>query len=123
MSDYRYNIPFGKNGCCHEYCLLYNEDKTCTNDCRYCAYCGKRLYEKGKRRNIEYDHILPYGSGGKRVVPACAECNESKGKKGLKEWLRWIKASQPASWRRITGNNKWKRNRIAEIVMEVRGEQ
>lgn len=49
-----------------------------------CIYCGA----KGK---IHLDHVIPISRGGTHsignLVPACASCNTSKGKKFITEWL------------------------------------
>lgn len=50
-----------------------------------CAYCSR----KGK---LTLDHVIPISRGGEHtksnVVPACPECNFSKGAKLLSEWKR-----------------------------------
>ncbi len=49
-----------------------------------CAYCG----DKSPRR---WDHIVPVRDWGEatthNLAPACQSCDDSKGKKPLKEWL------------------------------------
>jgi hypothetical protein len=41
---------------------------------------------------------------------------------GLKAWLRWVKDNRTPLWRRIVEFNKNKRNKIAQVVREVRDE-
>lgn len=52
-----------------------------------CAYCGR----SGEKMTI--DHIIPKSKGGPHfakynMVPACQECNLSKGNSPLLEWWR-----------------------------------
>lgn len=102
---------------CSEDCLFY-ETSSCT-DCRECGYCGKYLYWEGNRHNIHYDHILPYSSGGRTIVPVCEDCNRSKGDKGLKEWLVWLLENRPDKWTEIVSYNKWKKHKIARAVHDI----
>ncbi len=60
-----------------------------------CAYCGDK--------NTEWDHLRPlvfekrptgYISEIANLVPACGECNQSKGNK---PWREWIMSSAPRS--------------------------
>jgi len=44
----------------------------------------------------------------------------SKHNKGLKEWLRWLIDNDPKRWKQIVEYNKYKTNRIAQAVREVR---
>jgi hypothetical protein len=106
--------------CDIEDCLFY-ETNFC-KDCRECAYCGKYLYWSGDRRNIHFEHIRAYVSGGRTVVPVCDDCNLSKGKKGLKEWLRWLRESRPHKWEATIDYNLWKRHKIGQVVREIRDE-
>jgi 5-methylcytosine-specific restriction endonuclease McrA len=51
-----------------------------------CCYCGSLA--------THLDHVQPLSRGGRdvlrNVVPACADCNLSKGAKSLAEWvLSW----------------------------------
>ena len=52
-------------------------------DC--CAYCGSK-------KPLTVDHVVPLVRGGSNYIgnllPACAWCNSSKGKKLLVEWRR-----------------------------------
>jgi len=105
---------------CHPDCLFLREPGC--NGCERCTYCGRLLGRSGKGSKLNWEHILPYDSGGRTVVPSCERCNKSKGVWGLKEWLRWVRDNRPALWRRIVEYNKWKRNKIAEKVREVRDE-
>jgi len=89
--------------CDTEDCLFH--EKTSCTECRECAYCGKYLYWSGNRHNIHFDHILPYSSAGRTVVPVCGDCNLSKGRKGLKEWLRWLSDNRPDKLEDIVGDN------------------
>lgn len=116
MSDSTFVCPYGEKAC-----LFYYEGEWCT-DCRECTYCGKYLLWSGNRKNIHFDHILPYASGGRTIVPVCDECNLSKSSKGLKEWLRWVRDNWPAKWNAIVDYNKWKRNAVADAVRDVRDE-
>ena len=49
-----------------------------------CAYCGF------KSRRLTLDHVLAQSKGGmdswRNLVPACVECNKSKGSKNLSDW-------------------------------------
>jgi hypothetical protein len=123
VKEYRYNIPFDKKTDCTSFCLFYPYGSNLCNKCNNCVYCGKRLYWNGKRLNACFEHIYPYISHGKKVVPLCKECNLSKGSKGLKQWLRWTRMYQPKKWERIMDNNKWKRSKVANAVRKVRDEQ
>lgn len=102
---------------CSEDCLFY-ETNSCT-DCRECGYCGKYLYWEGNRHNIHYDHIVPYSSGGRTIVPVCDDCNRSKHDKGLKEWLIWLLDNRPNKWRKIVYYNRWKKHKIARAVHDI----
>ena len=59
-----------------------------------CAYCGERPAE-------HKDHIIPISKGGTdaigNILPACRECNLSKGNKLLAEWKLWKKVKDDAS--------------------------
>lgn len=110
--------------CMDEYCnpnCLFLFEPGCTG-CRRCTYCGRRLYRQGNRSRLTFDHVFPWISGGTRVVPACEKCNKSKWAMGLKAWLRWVKDNRTPLWRRIVEFNKNKRNKIAQVVREVRDE-
>lgn len=52
------------------------------NNC--CAYCDS------KSKRLTLDHVLAKSKGGRdswrNLVPACANCNTSKGSKNLTEW-------------------------------------
>ena len=105
---------------CHPDCLFLREPGC--NGCERCTYCGRLLNRSGRGSKLTWDHVLPWISGGRTVVPACERCNKSKWALGLKEWLRWVRDNRPALWRRIVEYNKRKRNKIAEKVREVRDE-
>lgn len=105
---------------CHPDCLFLKEPGC--NNCERCVYCGRLLNRSGKGSKLTWDHILPQISGGRTVIPACERCNKSKWALGLKSWLRWVKANELRLWKRIVEYNKWKRNKIAKIVREIRDE-
>ncbi len=106
---------------CNKDCLFF--DSSSCSICQECTYCGSRLYQSGQRKNIQYDHIRPLSSGGRTVVPTCAECNQSKSNTGLKEWLRSLRYTYSDKWEKIVKYNKSKRNKIAQVVREVRDEK
>jgi len=60
-----------------------------------CGYCGVELGQS----NFTIDHIIPKSKGGSdsadNRMPACRECNLSKGTKTLEEFRLW------ASWRSL----------------------
>jgi len=105
---------------CNSDCLFLTE-AGCT-ECRKCTYCGSSLYWTGNRSRLHFDHILPYRSGGRTVVPVCHNCNLNKSSKGLKSWLRYIRENDPAYWDLIVEHNKWLQNSVAKVVREVRDE-
>ena len=53
-----------------------------------CIYCGKSHPESG----LTIDHVHPRRYGGSDIisncVPACVECNQSKGSQYWLEWFR-----------------------------------
>lgn len=100
---------------------LFEYETGCT-DCKICTYCGSHLYWSGDRSRLHFDHILPRSSGGRTVVPVCHHCNLSKGSKGLKSWLRYIRDNDSAYWDCIIEHNKWLQNSVAQVVREVRDE-
>ena len=55
--------------------------------CR-CVYCGKQ----GTYESLTLDHLKPKSRGGQTVasnlVPACPECNRSKGSQNWRQWIR-----------------------------------
>jgi len=57
-------------------CLNYFNNK--------CCYCGK------ENSTLHQDHLIPISKGGgyikENIVPACAECNSSKGDKEFNTW-------------------------------------
>jgi hypothetical protein len=68
-----------------------------------CAYCGDP--------NTEWDHLRPlivgqrptgYISEIQNLVPACSKCNQSKGNKPWREWMR-SKAPQSPQARGVPG--------------------
>lgn len=52
-----------------------------------CAYCGRTMR---KHERLTKDHLIPRSDGGEmsqtNIVPACADCNSSKGDQ---EWRNW----------------------------------
>lgn len=58
-----------------------------------CIYCGSNQVER-------WDHLVPVRSGGATVlgnmVPACKQCDDSKGSKDYKEWLSGTVRFNPA---------------------------
>lgn len=79
-----------------------------------CAYCGGP-YE-------EDDHVRPRRSGGVYTIPSCKECNLSKGTKGIKTWLRWLRNNWEEKWEEIEDHHYGRRNWLSQIVHEVRDE-
>jgi 5-methylcytosine-specific restriction endonuclease McrA len=51
-----------------------------------CAYCLR------PGENLQRDHVVPLSRGGVdvplNVVPACADCNASKGDQDVRYWMR-----------------------------------
>ena len=56
-------------------------------NCR-CVYCGE-TYDLQK---LTIDHVRPKCRGGKdvatNVVPSCQRCNQEKGSKNWRDWMR-----------------------------------
>ncbi len=80
-----------------------------------CIYCGSTI-------ETQDEHVRAKSKGGVWTVPACRACNQSKGDKALKEWLRWVKIHDSYRWNRIKAYNYGRRNDIAVKVQEVRDE-
>ena len=80
-----------------------------------CTYCGSS-------RNIQNDHVKAQSKGGVKTVPSCAKCNQSKGNKGLMDWIRWIKENDSYRWSRMKDHNKGKRNDISKKIQKIRDE-
>lgn len=59
--------------------IRFSRMNVLTRDNWRCQYCG----EKGRTRELNYDHVVPRSQGGKTVweniVTACYECNANKG--------------------------------------------
>ena len=57
-----------------------------------CIYCGEPSHE----HDLTIDHVHPRRYGGANVssncVPACRECNRSK---GSQNWLEWFRGTFP----------------------------
>lgn len=57
-----------------------------------CIYCGKPHHE----HDLTIDHVHPRRYGGANTssncVPACRECNQSK---GSQHWLEWFRDNFP----------------------------
>ncbi len=71
-----------------------------------CAYCGRTM-KKGER--LTRDHLVPVAEGGEttqvNVVPACGNCNSSKGKE---EWREWFMRQPFFSQDRMNKIFKWR---------------
>jgi len=80
------------------------------------------LYWSGSRQNIHFDHVKAASKGGRTVIPTCARCNQSKSDKPLKLWLRRLSYNNPALLEEIIEYHKPQRNKISEVVREVRKE-
>ena len=80
-----------------------------------CTYCGSS-------KNIEEDHVLAKSKGGVTTIPACKNCNRSKGDKPLMEWLRWVKENDSYRWNQIIKHNFNKKNDIAQKIQKIRDE-
>lgn len=56
-----------------------------------CAEYGQRCAYCGEEKLLETDHVVPITKGGtnwiSNIVPACKNCNASKGTKLLGEWI------------------------------------
>jgi len=54
-----------------------------------CAYCGRTPIDT---KSLTVDHVKPKSKGGEDLtnncVPACKECNHSK---GSEEWTTWFR--------------------------------
>lgn len=55
-----------------------------------CAYCGVSIYWEVER-DIHVDHVMPLSRGGSNrpdnLALVCQDCNLSKGRRTLGEWL------------------------------------
>lgn len=69
-----------------------------------CAYCGDSA--------TEWDHLRPlvlnrrptgYISEIANLVPSCNKCNQSKGNKPWREWIKNAKAKRSPTGRKLTG--------------------
>jgi HNH endonuclease/C-terminal duplication domain of Friend of PRMT1 len=60
-----------------------------------CAYCG--IYSSALTR----DHIIPRSLGGRQIVRACSECNQSKRNLFVKQWFERLHALADGSFRHI----------------------
>ena len=83
---------------------------------------AEECYWSGSRQNIHFDHVRAASKGGRTVIPTCKRCNQSKNNKSLKQWLRWLNHNFPALLKRIIEYHKPQRNKISELVREVRKE-
>jgi hypothetical protein len=112
---------------CSKYCFFYYKGKKCLNDCLTCTYCGRAVKQGGRGDSaIWYDHVFrTFKQEWPRqiVAPACRRCNRNKLEKGLMEWLRSVRYSEPDLWKKIVNNNRRKKDRIAEKVRKVNSEQ
>ena len=78
-----------------------------------CTYCGSN-------RLIEQDHVQAKVRGGVSTVPACRNCNRTKNKKTLRNFLIYIFENDKYRWKRIVEHNKGKRSQIAKQVRTIR---
>jgi len=66
-----------------------------TRDNNRCVYCGKRTTSKAGARQSNIDHSVPKSRGGnntmKNLQNTCRRCNQEKGAKTNKEYLKWKK--------------------------------
>lgn len=75
-----------------------------------CAYCGST-------DDVGQDHVTPISKGGEdlmhNILPACFECNDSKGHRRLPPWLesRGQKFMAEASRRIVAGLSRLERRR------------
>ena len=64
----------------------WNDDRA-----RHCAYCGRMMRLRGKAdvpTRATRDHVVPICHGGPNLtVPACLECNRTKGALSLPEFM------------------------------------
>lgn len=71
-----------------------------------CAYCGRTM-RKGER--LTRDHLVPVSQGGltvqSNIVPACGNCNSSK---GGSEWHEWFTKQPFFSQERMNRIFKWR---------------
>jgi len=77
----------------------YGKKNVFTRDKYICQYCGKQLYNKGKKEDKPtLDHIVPVSKGGQstwlNTVTSCFDCNHKKSNKSLKEAGMFLK-TQP----------------------------
>lgn len=63
---------------------IFDDEKIKLQTGKVCNYCGSI-------ENLSLDHIFPKGLGGQddaeNLIFACKNCNSSKGKKDLMEWM------------------------------------
>jgi len=69
--------------------LTQNQWESITHDFGYsCAYCGKE-------KPLVQEHFIALSKGGEythnNIIPACKNCNSSKGAKDFLEWFRGFK--------------------------------
>jgi hypothetical protein len=98
------------------------------NDLR-CSYCGDR--------STEWDHLRPLVTGRRptgyiseiaNLVPACGKCNQSKGARDWREWMKSTARLSPATrgvsdlagrLRRLEKFEAWKSPRRFDVEKEV----
>lgn len=96
-----------------EYVIPSNMRYTLFFERDLCPYCGNRLHPEEDRtlliENIEtrvtLDHMDPLCLGGadtlRNTIYICASCNQRKGKKPFKEWLKTLKPEYRDSARNL----------------------
>jgi 5-methylcytosine-specific restriction endonuclease McrA len=82
-----------------------------------CAYCGQPPIDE---KSLTLDHVKPKSKGGEDLtancVPACRECNHSKGSMEWKEWFSTQDFYSEAAESRII---KWLNSDLNNILDDV----
>lgn len=77
--------------------------KDAWNNC--CAYCGNPPIDD---KSLTVDHVKPKSKGGENrtsnCVPACKECNHSK---GSRDWQEWYKEQSFYELNRVARIENW----------------
>jgi hypothetical protein len=113
------------SGCKETDCYYYDKEQGYCNNCKWCAICGRNLYD-GKLR--ERAHLFKANTkGGKKWVPACPICNKSQQTKGLVTWLRWLHKNKREEFDRIVHNQRWRmykkdfiRDKVLRLAEELK---
>ena len=67
-----------------------------------CAYCGRPDHRADE---LELEHVIPISRGGDHhltnIVPACHECNQSKGRRIAIDWYQQQSFYSDERWRKI----------------------